>query len=62
MAVALEHYIAEPERAFRHGAAGRERVQRRYNMAGMMAAYMSLYDALCERKIKLRKPIKPCVE
>ena len=62
MAVALEAYVRDPLLAARHGAAGRERVLRKYNMAAMVAAYKSLYDTLCERKTKFRKPVKSCVE
>jgi sugar transferase (PEP-CTERM/EpsH1 system associated) len=62
MAAALERYIADPGLAARHGSAGRERVQRKYNMAAMVAGYKSLYDSLCEQKNKFRKPIKSCVE
>lgn len=61
LAAALERYAADPALAARHGAAGRERVQRKYNMAAMVAGYKSLYDSMCERKTKFRKPIK-CVE
>jgi glycosyltransferase involved in cell wall biosynthesis len=61
MAAALERYVRDPALAARHGAAGRERVMRNYNMAAMVSAYQSLYDTLCERKLKFRKPIK-CVE
>ena len=62
MAIALEAYARDLEHAARHGAAGRERVLRNYNMTAMVAAYQSLYDRLCERKIKFRKPVKSCVE
>jgi glycosyltransferase involved in cell wall biosynthesis len=62
MAIALEAYARDLEHAASHGAAGRERVLRNYNMAAMVAAYQSLYDSLCERKIKFRKPVKSCVE
>ena len=62
MAEALAPYVADPQLAARHGAAGRERIARNYNMAAMVAAYQSLYDSLCERKTKFRKPSKPCVE
>lgn len=61
MAAALERYVRDPALAARHGAAGRDRVLRKYNMTAMVAAYQSLYDDLCERKVKFRKPIK-CVE
>lgn len=62
MASALERYVTQPDLAMRHGAAGRERVLRKYSMTGMMSAYMSLYDSLCERKNLQRKPVEPCVE
>ncbi len=55
MAQALARYAGDPELARRHGAAGLERVRRKYAMGAMVAAYQSLYDSLCERKIKLRK-------
>jgi sugar transferase (PEP-CTERM/EpsH1 system associated) len=62
LADALARYIADAKLAVEHGAAGRERVLRKYSMTGMMSAYMSLYDNLCERKNIIRKPIEPCVE
>lgn len=62
MAAALEAYAAAPGLAHAHGRAGRERVQRHYNMAAMVAAYQSLYDSLCERKKQFRKIAKSCVE
>jgi len=62
MATALERYVLDLTLAATHGAAGRERVHRKYNMAAMVAAYESLYDTLCERKTKFRKPVKSCVE
>ncbi len=62
MADALGRYVCSPELARQHGAAGRERVLRKYNMPAMVAAYKSLYDTLCERKTKFRKPVKSCVE
>jgi sugar transferase (PEP-CTERM/EpsH1 system associated) len=62
MAAALERYVRSPQLASAHGAAGRERVQRHYNMNAMVAGYQSLYDTLCERKSRFRKNIKSCVE
>lgn len=62
MAAALATYVRDPALAARHGAAGRERVQRHYNMTAMVAAYQALYDTLCERKNIIRKSNKPCVE
>jgi sugar transferase (PEP-CTERM/EpsH1 system associated) len=62
LAAELARYVSDASLAERHGAAGRERVLRKYSMTGMMAAYMSLYDTLCERKNIIRKPIETCVE
>ncbi|MDB5936843.1 MAG: glycosyl transferase group 1 protein [Massilia sp.] len=62
MAAALERYARSPAMVAEHGAAGRERVQRHYNMNAMVAGYQSLYDTLCERKTSFRKNIKSCVE
>ncbi len=62
LADALARYVSAPELAAQHGVAGRERVQRLYNMAAMVGAYQSLYDSLCERKKQIRKPVKSCVE
>jgi sugar transferase (PEP-CTERM/EpsH1 system associated) len=62
MAAAIECYVLDPALAAAHGLAGRERVQRKYNMAAMVAAYESLYDSLCERKTPVRKSINSCVE
>ncbi|QGZ40599.1 sugar transferase (PEP-CTERM/EpsH1 system associated) [Pseudoduganella flava] len=62
MAAALEQYVLSPELAAQHGAAGRERVLRRYSMTAMVAAYQGLYDSLCERKIKTRGAVTSCAE
>lgn len=62
LAGALARYVGSPELAQQHGRAGRERVQRHYNMTAMVAAYQSLYDTLCERKKQFRKVVKSCVE
>jgi sugar transferase (PEP-CTERM/EpsH1 system associated) len=62
MAAALSLYVQERALATVHGAAGRERLLRLYNMTAMVAAYESLYDALCERKTTFRKPKQPCAE
>lgn len=62
MAAAIARYAGNPALARAHGQAGRERVQRHYNMAAMVAAYQSLYDSLCERKKQFRKTVKSCVE
>jgi glycosyltransferase involved in cell wall biosynthesis len=62
MAAALEQYIVAPALAHSHGAAGRERVQRKYSMAAMVAAYQDLYDTLYERKTKIRRAVPSCAE
>jgi sugar transferase (PEP-CTERM/EpsH1 system associated) len=62
MAAALARYAASPELARRHGAAGRERVLRKYSMPAMVAAYQGMYDSLCERKIKTRGAVTSCAE
>ncbi|GGX90402.1 TIGR03088 family PEP-CTERM/XrtA system glycosyltransferase [Massilia dura] len=62
LAAALETYVLAPELAARHGAAGRERVLRKYSMAAMVAAYHGMYDSLCERKIKTRGAVTSCAE
>ena len=62
MATALATYVLAPDLARQQGIAGRERVHRHYSMAAMVAGYMSLYDTMCERKIKSREPVKSCVE
>lgn len=62
MATALKHYVEAPELARRHGRAGRERVLRKYSMPAMVAGYQDMYDSLCERKLKIRKPVPTCAE
>jgi sugar transferase (PEP-CTERM/EpsH1 system associated) len=62
MATALRHYVEAPELARRHGRAGRERVLRKYSMPAMVAAYQDMYDSLCERKLKIRRPVPSCAE
>ena len=62
MATAIGRYCSDPVLAARHGAAGRQRVLQKYNMAAMIAAYMALYDALCDDKNCLREPSKSCAE
>jgi sugar transferase (PEP-CTERM/EpsH1 system associated) len=62
MAAALEQYVIASALAHSHGQAGRERVQRKYSMSAMVAAYQELYDTLCERKIKTRRAVPSCAE
>jgi sugar transferase (PEP-CTERM/EpsH1 system associated) len=62
MAAALDRYATSPDMASQHGAAGRERVLRKYSMTAMVAAYQGMYDSLCERKIKTRGAVTSCAE
>ncbi|WP_432377740.1 TIGR03088 family PEP-CTERM/XrtA system glycosyltransferase [Duganella sp. P38] len=62
LSAALERYAAEPQLAAAHGAAGRARVQQRYAMTAMVAAYQGLYDELCKRKLKLKGQVESCAE
>ncbi|WP_229496031.1 TIGR03088 family PEP-CTERM/XrtA system glycosyltransferase [Massilia polaris] len=62
LADALARYVAAPGLAAQHGQAGRARVLRHYAMDAMVAAYLGLYDQLCEQKHQTRKPEKTCVE
>ncbi|MES2152914.1 MAG: TIGR03088 family PEP-CTERM/XrtA system glycosyltransferase [Pseudomonadota bacterium] len=50
LALALAAQIDDPALAARHGAAGRERIERHYSIAAMLAEYTALYDALCNQK------------
>jgi sugar transferase (PEP-CTERM/EpsH1 system associated) len=51
LAAALARYATDPALARRHGAAGRERIEERFSMRAMLAAYTGLYDALCRHKL-----------
>ena len=61
-AAALAAYVTQPERAARHGAAGRERIERHYSITTMLSAYTALYDALCKTKTTFKETITPCAE
>lgn len=65
MARALAAYASDPALARRHGAAARQTVEQTYSIDAMLAAYMALYDTLCNRKLRTtssRKPVTSCVE
>lgn len=62
LAEAIVPYIRNHERARLHGTAGRARVEQQYSMDAMLAAYVGLYDGLCQTKMKLEKAITPCAE
>jgi sugar transferase (PEP-CTERM/EpsH1 system associated) len=62
MAEALAAYVRDAERARLHGAQGRERIERKYSIAAMLASYVDLYDGLCKTKTPNREVITPCAE
>jgi sugar transferase (PEP-CTERM/EpsH1 system associated) len=55
LAEALAVYVKNPQLVARHGAAGRERVERSNSIAAMVAGYAGLYDTLRASKTKLGK-------
>ncbi|NNG24206.1 TIGR03088 family PEP-CTERM/XrtA system glycosyltransferase [Massilia sp. ML15P13] len=62
MAAAIAPYVRDRALARRHGAAGRARVEQQYSMQAMLAAYVALYDELCQTKTTRKKAITPCAE
>lgn len=63
LAAAIGPYVRERALARRHGANGRARVEQQYSMQAMLAAYVALYDELCQTKTTPRKKaITPCAE
>ena len=62
LAAASAPYVRDRALARRHGAAGRDRVEQQYSMHTMLAAYVALYDELCQTKTIPRKAITPCAE
>jgi glycosyltransferase involved in cell wall biosynthesis len=46
MAARLGDYVDQPALAAAHGQAGLARIQERFSLAAMMAAYSRVYDAL----------------
>jgi glycosyltransferase involved in cell wall biosynthesis len=51
LAGAIARYVAAPALAARHGLAARARIEQRYSMNAMLAAYTGLYDMLCQQKL-----------
>jgi len=47
---AMARYVADPALRARHGKAARARVEERFSMRAMVAAYGGLYDSLRQRK------------
>ncbi|MCC2973051.1 TIGR03088 family PEP-CTERM/XrtA system glycosyltransferase [Massilia sp. IC2-476] len=63
LAAAIASYVMDRALAQRHGAAGRARIEQQYSMQAMLAAYVALYDELCQTKTTPRnKAITPCAE
>ena len=62
MAQALARYAQDPALAARHGAAGRERIEKNNSIAAMIQAYVGLYDSLRKTKLNLKEAITPCAE
>ena len=52
LAQALARYAADPLLRAAHGRAGRARVEERFSMRAMLAAYGALYDSLCRQKLR----------
>ena len=52
LAAALARYVQDPALAARHGAAARARIEQKYSMSAMLAAYVGLYDGLCRQKLR----------
>jgi sugar transferase (PEP-CTERM/EpsH1 system associated) len=53
LAEALARYATDPDLRARHGRGGRARVEERFSMRAMLAAYDELYAGLCRRKAGL---------
>ncbi|MFC0250925.1 TIGR03088 family PEP-CTERM/XrtA system glycosyltransferase [Massilia consociata] len=62
LAAAIAPYVRERALARRHGASGRARIEQQYSMQAMLAAYVALYDELCQNKTTPNKAITPCAE
>jgi len=62
LAQAIARYVEEPGLAAQHGAAGLERVKKKYSMDAMLGGYLEMYDSLCSTKMKLRESGKSCAE
>jgi len=62
LAAAIVPYVKDRALARRHGAQGRARVEQQYSMQAMLAAYVALYDTLCQTKTLPKKAITPCAE
>jgi glycosyltransferase involved in cell wall biosynthesis len=50
LAQALARYAGDAGLRVEHGQAGRARVEERFSMRAMLAAYGALYEGLCQKK------------
>ena len=50
LADGLARYVQDPMLRERHGQAARRRIEQKYSMDAMLAAYLTLYDALVRQK------------
>jgi sugar transferase (PEP-CTERM/EpsH1 system associated) len=62
LAAALASYAQDASLAARHGAAGRERIEKNNSVSAMVAAYAALYDALRKTKLNWKETVTPCAE
>jgi glycosyltransferase involved in cell wall biosynthesis len=62
LAAALAQYATNPGLLRAHGASARQRVESRYSIGAMLAAYLALYDRLAGSKTNTTKAIEPCAE
>jgi sugar transferase (PEP-CTERM/EpsH1 system associated) len=50
LAAALAQYVVQPELLRQQGDAARVRIEQKYSLKAMLAAYSGLYDTLCRQK------------
>jgi sugar transferase (PEP-CTERM/EpsH1 system associated) len=50
LAAELERYATQPDLGARHGRRGREMVEGRFSLAGMIESYLGLYDSLLQAR------------
>ncbi len=50
LAAAIRGYVDDPDRMRAHGAAGRRRVEARFSLEAMVAAYRAVYDAALNKR------------
>jgi glycosyltransferase involved in cell wall biosynthesis len=50
MAGAIRRYLTDPDKARRHGLAGRRRAEAHFSLDAMVEGYLALYDAVLSVK------------